>query len=407
MKRFLVSIVVIAILGVLGWRIYEKVEETKTEAGAGAGGRGGPASVAVEIAPVEKGTVREIAQFTGSLSPRSAFILAPKVGGRLEILTVDVGDLVQPGDMIARLEDAEYIQQVEQARAELAVAKAAVAESQSNVNVTQRELERTEILREKKMASESELDEIEAAYAAALAKQQVAAAEVNRRQAALKATEVRLSYTTISATWGEEDGARVVGERFVDEGEMLRANSPIVSILDNSVMTAEIDVIERDYPKVKIGQSATITTDGYPGVEFTGKVVRIAPMLKELSRQASVEIEIDNQDRRLKPGMFIRASIQFDQHEDVTVIPVSALVRREEIQGVFVADLDEKVADFVPVKVGITEGWKAEIIAPPLSGFVVTLGQHLLEDGGAISLPEQSVETGKGPGGGKGSGDSK
>lgn len=402
MKKLIVTLVVLAglgSLGFLGWRIYVKVKEARTQKGGGGrrGGKGGGGvAVAVELSPVRKATVRDIARFTGSLFPRSRFIVAPKVAGRLEKLTVDVGSLVKRGQLIAELDDDEYAQQVEQARAELAVAKATVAECKSALDVAARELERVRTLREKKVASESEFDESEARHAACDAKRKVALAEVARREAALKTTEVRRSYTRIHVSWRNAAETRVVGERFVDEGTMLNANAPIVSILDNSVMTAVIDVIERDYTKVRSGQVAVITTDAFPGREFTGKIVRIAPLLKETSRQARIEMEIPNSERLLKPGMFVRARIEFDRHEKATVVPVAALARREGRLGVFIADTKEMKARFVPLKLGITEGELAQVVEPPLTGQVVTMGHHLLEDGAPIRLPAAEPSETKG-----------
>ncbi|MBN2491630.1 MAG: efflux RND transporter periplasmic adaptor subunit [Planctomycetes bacterium] len=394
MKRAVTALVIAALVGVLGWRIAVKVKE-----GGGNDGRGprrAGFAVAVEISPVEKATVREVSLFTGTLQPRARFVVSPKIAGRLEKLTVDVGDAVRSGDLIAELDDAEYAQQAAQARAELAVARASVAECKSTLEMAERELERVKALREKKVASESELDEQDARYTAARAKHAVALAEVTRREAALKAAEVRLSYTRIRVEWPDADAPRVVGERFVDEGEMLQPNAPIVSVLDNNVMIAQIDVIERDYPRIRIGQPAVLITDGFPDREFTGRILRIAPLLKELSRQARVEIELANEDGVLKPGMFVRARIEFDRHADVTVVPVAALARRDGHQGVFVADTAEKKARFVPVKAGITEGERVEIVEPALSGSVVTLGHHLLEDGAAIALPGEEPAAGAG-----------
>ena len=389
MKKAIMALIVLALLAGVGWRLGLW---TGGE-GPGQGGRHrGGAAVAVEVAPVRKATIRRIGRFTGSLSPRSRFVVAPKVAGRLEKLAVDVGDDVKPGQLIAELDDDEYAQQVEQARAELAVAKATVAECRSAQEVASRELERVRTLRVTKVASESELDETVARNAAADAKHKVALAEVTRREAALKAAEIRLSYTRIHVSWEEDGGPRVVGERFADEGAMLRANDAIVSVLDNSVVIALIDVIERDYPEVRKGQGAVISTDAFPQREFEGRIVRIAPLLKETSRQARVEIEIPNPERVLKPGMFIRARIEFNRHEGATVVPVSALARRNGRTGVFLADTGEEKARFVPVVTGISEGGLAEVVEPELSGLVVTMGHHLLEDGAAIRLPAELPE---------------
>lgn len=387
MRKTIAFLVAATLLGLLAWQIYLKVQQAREQEQAGAQRRGAPA-VAVEIAAVRKTAVQEIGRFTGSLIPRSSFTIAPKVAGRLERLTVDTGDLVVNGQLLAELENDEYVQQLEQARAELAVVKAVVAETKSALELSAKELQRIETLREKKMASESELDETRARQIAADAKYRVALAEVSRREAALKAAEVRLSYTRIHVSWQDDAEHRVVGERFVDEGEMLRANDPIVSVLDNSVMTALVDVIERDYSKVHIGQSATIATDAQPDREFQGKVARIAPLLRETSRQAQIQIEILNTENLLKPGMFIRAQIEFARHEDVTVVPVDSIARRNGQQGVFLADTENLKVSFTPVVLGISDSGVVEVNEPVLSGYVVTLGQHLLEDGASINLPD-------------------
>ena len=105
-----------------------------------------------------------------------------------------------------------------------------------------------------------------------------------------------------------------------------------------------------------------------------------------------VKVKISNDQRLLKPGMFVRVQIEFEQHENVTVVPMAALVKRNGKQGVFEVDRSEKKAHFVPVELGIVNGTRAEILNPPLSDAVVTLGQHLLEDGSNIILPDETPQ---------------
>ena len=389
MRRALAIVVVLGVVGLFGWQVYRKVAASAK----GSGGQRPAVAVAVEVAPVQKINIRDVGQFTGSLLPRSQFIVAPKVPGRLEKLHVDMGDNVRRDQLIAVLDSQEYVQQVEQARAELEVAKATVAECNSSLDVAKREFERAMVLREKKIASESELDEAEARYKACDAKRNVSLAQVAQKDAGLKAAEVRLSYTQIRASWEDGNEVRVVGERFVDEGAMLRANDSIVSVLDVGSLTAVIHVIERDYAKLRVGQTVVATTDAYPGREFPGTVVRVAPLLKETSRQARVEVEVPNPERLLKPGMFVRAQIELDRHDGATVVPFSALARRNGQQGVFLVEPQDMKARFVPVETGIVTGELAEIIQPPLGGLVVTLGHHLLEDGSTVVLPGTGQET--------------
>ena len=114
-----------------------------------------------------------------------------------------------------------------------------------------------------------------------------------------------------------------------------------------------------------------------------------------------MEIEIPNVQKFLKPGMFVRVYIQFDEHDNATVVPITALVKRNGNQGVFIADLKEKKARFIPVTVGIVNGTQAEVLDPAITGSVVTLGHHLLEDGASIILPDKNKADGEQRKGGK------
>ena len=372
------------LLAAVGWRLYES-SSAKPQARLKE-----KMPVAVEAAEVKRTTLTEEGSFTGTLYPRSQFIAAPKVSGRLEKLHVEIGDTVTRNQLIAELESEEYQRQVDQARAELEVAKAALAESKSSLGIAARELERVTTLRQKKIASESELDSAEAQFAAQEARNRVAHAQVVQKEAALKAAEVRLSYTRIRASWEDGGGTRIVGERYVDEGAMLAANTSVVSILDISVLKAVIHVIEKDYPKIRLGQTAQLDTDAFPGRLFTGRVARIAPLLKETTRTGRVELEVANQEGLLKPGMFVRAKIEFSRLNDALVVPTEAIVKRRGARGVFEVKGDLSQAVFVPVKTGLSDRGLVQILEPEIRGPVVTLGHHLLEDGSPVTVLDKA-----------------
>ena len=399
MKKFLAFLVLTSILGAVGWQIAQRISESKkpqmadmaASPGANASKPGGQFSrpaVAVEIADVRQQTIQDAGEYTGSLSPRSQFIVTSNVSGRLERLRVNIGDRIKQNHIIANVDDAIFQEQVQRAKADLDVANANLAEAESALLVAQREFERSQTLSKTNILSQSKLDAAEAAYHAAVARVNVAKATVVSRESALKTAELNLSYTIIKASWSDGAPTRIIAERFVDEGTLLKANDEVVSVVDIQSITCVIYVIERDYFRVKQGQQAEITTDAFAGTVFDGKVARIAPILKETSRQAQIEIDIPNPDERLKPGMFVRVRLRFEQIENATVVPVAALVTRNERQGVFAVDMQRNTATFVPVTVGVTNKDIAQIINPPLSGAVVTLGQHLLEDGARITLPQ-------------------
>lgn len=381
-KTILIAVTVI-IVGLIGWQVVQRI------AGQGSEFERTAAPVAVEIQAVRKDTIRDSGNFTGTLTPKSQFTVAPKIAGRLEKLMVDIGDQVTRNQLIAVLDDEEYNQQVRQAEADLLVVQANLEESRSSLDVAKRELERIEELHKKGISADSELDAARGAYATQEARYKVAQAQVANREAALEAAKVRLSYTKITASWEEGSDTRVVGERFVYEGAMLTPNAPILSVLEINPLLAVIHITDKDYFRIKPGQSAFISSDALPDQTATGEIVRLAPLLKETSREARVEIEFPNPDGLFKPGMFINVQIEFATHQDATVVPVSSVVKRNDQQGIFLADLENEVAKFLPVTVGISTTELAEIIEPPtIDGQVVTLGQHLLADGSPIIISE-------------------
>jgi RND family efflux transporter MFP subunit len=384
MKRTVTLVLVLAVLGGLGWLVHRRLTEAASDKGPD-----GPPATPVAVAEVRRGLIRDVQTFTGTLLPAAQFVVSPKTAGRLETLTVDIGDEVTSGTLIATLDDQEYERLVEVAQAERDVAQANVEEAASTLEMARREYDRAKALQAKGIASPAELDTAETQFKAADAKLKVAQAQVSQREAALHAAQVRLGYTRIAPEWSEGAATWVVGERFADQGDMLRANDPIVSLLDLSTVKAVVHVTERDYPKITVGQRVLVTTDAFGDRTFEGRVARLSPVVKETSRQARVEVSVPNPERLLKAGMFVRAQIEFDRRQDAVIVPSDAVVRRNEQVGVFLADLEAGVAWFVPIEVGIVEGEMTEIRRPALSGLVVVLGQHLLEDGGRIVVPTQ------------------
>jgi len=390
MKKTIVSIIIILFVGIIGWQVYQKIMASESASGSGKRGRRSRVTaVAIEAESVSKIMIRDISSFTGTLYPKSQFNIAPKIQGRIERLMVDISDKVSNGQLIAILDEDEYLQQVDQARAKMEVANAKLEESRSNLNTTKREFDRVKALREKGIASESDLDSATAKFEAGNSMLKVALAQVALEEATLKVAQVRLSYTQIHALWeGGSDTPRVVGERFVDEGAMVSSRDPIVSIIDIDTLIAVIHVIERDYSKIERGQEVEIINDAYPDRSFTGKVVRIAPILVESSRQARIEIEIPNPKAILKPGMFVEANIEFARKDNAVVVPLKALTKSNDQPGIFLVDESEQKARFVSITTGIINEHWVEILNPALSGKVVTLGMDKLEDGSDIILPE-------------------
>lgn len=380
MKRWIITVLVLAVVGALAWAGIGRIQDLQKKPGR----RGDGGAVPVEVAAIERGRIEHVRTFTGTLDPKAEFVVAPKVSGRVDRLNVDLADTVTRGQRVAKLDDAEYVQAVAQAEAEFAVARANLAEAESLLNIAERELQRVEKLRARGVASDSQHDTAKADQLARQARVEVTRAEVTRAQAALETARIRLGYTDVTAGWRGGNEQRLVAERFVDEGETVAANAPLLRIVELDPIIAVFYVTERDYTLLKAGQSVTLRTDAHPGEPFAGSIARIAPVFRETTRQARVEVGVANPALRLKPGMFVRATVVLDRVDDATIVPEQALVRRDGQDGVFVIAADGKTVSWREVVVGFRRDGRAQVSGDGLTTQVVTLGQQLLDDNSVV-----------------------
>lgn len=347
--------------------------------------------VPVEVAAIETGPIERRREFAGSLEASAEFIVAPKVAGRVERITVDLADPVTRGQVVAELDDEELQQAEAQARANLAVARAQAAAADKAVTIARRTHKRVSGLHARDIASEQELDTTRSQLDEAEATLEVARAEVVRASAAHRAAEIRRGYARVTADWTDGDEQRVVAARFADAGATLAANAPLLTIVELDPVVVVVHVTESDYAVLAPNLAISLTTDAFPGESFTGQISRIAPVFREQSRQARVEMTVPNADARLKPGMFVRVRAVLERVEQATIVPAAAVVERGEDTVVFTLAADAQTVEMRTVEVGIREGERVAVTASdgrPLSGRVVVLGQQQLVDGTAIVIPE-------------------
>jgi RND family efflux transporter MFP subunit len=354
----------------------------------------GARATPIEVAPIEQGPIQLRRTFSGALEAPAEFVVAPKVSGRIVRLDVDLADTVTRGQIVAWLDDDEYVQLVAQAEAELLVARANLTEATSALEIVMRELQRIEALRQRGVSSASQFDVVKADQLTKAAQRQVAEAQVARAEAALASAKIRLGYTKVKADWSGGSDQRIVAERFVNAGETVSANAPLLSIVELNPITGVIFVPEKDYARLQRGQPVALTTDAYPGERFEGQIDRIAPVFRQTSRQARIELVAENPEHRLKPGLFIRATVVLDRVSEATIVPEQALTTRDDRLGVFVVSDDSRSVAWREVTVGIREDNRVQVTGEGLSGRVVTLGQQLVNDGAAITIPAEQSETG-------------
>ncbi len=385
----LVILLLIGTVAGSGWVIFSRLQDR-----VGSGKRGKASRpLPVEVAQIQRGPIELRRSFSGALEALAEFVVAPKVSGRVEKLFVNLSDTVRRGQVVGELENAEYVQAVAQAKADLVVAKANLAMSKSALEIANREFERTKELLKRGIASDSESDAARADQLSKQAQLEVADAQVTKAASSLETANIRIGYTKVTASWTGGNDYRLVAERYLDEGQTVAANAPLLLIVELHPIVGVVYVTEKDYARLRPGQVVSLTTDAYPGERFPGRIDRIAPVFSKSTRQARVEMTIENPQHRLKPGMFIRATVVLERVPETTTVPQQALTVRNGKTGVFVVSEDGRSVAWREVKLGIRQGRRVQVEGEGLSGRVVTLGQQLVDDGSAITITDKQSET--------------
>ncbi|MDZ7661147.1 efflux RND transporter periplasmic adaptor subunit [Thiohalophilus sp.] len=383
-KRKTWLLLLLPVLIAIGWLLYTNLNEAPRQQG-----RESDRALPVEVAEVRRGPMQMQRTFSGTLQARAQFVVAPKISGRVKKLYVDLADSVTRGQVVAELDDEEYQQAVARAEADLEVARANLEAAKSALEIARRELARVDQLRKQGLTTDTQYDVAKANQLAKQAEVEVARANLRKAESVLETSRIQLGYTRVRAEWSEGQELRVVGERYVDEGDTVSANAALLRVVEPDPLMAVIQVTEAGYAHLQAGQPATLTTAAYPGESFAARIERIAPLFSEATRQARVELRVNNPTHRLKPGMFIRATITLQEFEAAISVPELALTVREGEQGVFVLDEETQQVRWQPVTADFRQDdWRRILEPADLRGRVVTLGQQFLDDGVAVRVVE-------------------
>jgi membrane fusion protein (multidrug efflux system) len=323
-------------------------------AAGGAGAAGGGGKPTVEVAQVELMNLVDEAQTVGSLRSRQGVVLRPEVSGRITQLNFRDGDRVKKGQLLVQFDDQLPAAQVQQAQAELNIAKA---------NNT-----RNAELVAQNFISRRTLDESAAA-------QQVAEAKL----ALARASESRLK---IMAPF---DG--LAGIRSVNVGDYLKDGADIVNLEDMDAIFVDYRLPERFQAKIRRGQSSVVELDALPGRKFSAIVLAIDPLIDANGRSVGVRACIDNRRLQLRPGMFARVNAVFGQRDSARVIPEEAIVpqggKQFVIKVINGTTPNTRVTQRTEVKIGLRSPGKVEVLEGLEPGeTVVTAGQQRLQRDG-------------------------
>jgi HlyD family secretion protein len=280
-----------------------------------------------EAAVVDTLVVRVSA--TGNLQPTNQVDVGSELSGIIDQVLVDVNDRVKKGQVLARLDLSKLEDAVAKSRANLASAQAQVLQARATVAQSRAELSRmrqVSALSGGKVPSASEMDTAEADLKRAEADEAKALAVVRQAQADLQSDETNLRKASIRSPI---DG--VVLAREVDPGQTVAASfqAPVLFTLaeDLSKMELQVDVDEADVGQVSEGQNATFTVDAWPGRRFDAVITKVSFGSQEKDGVISylTELQVDNADLSLRPGMTGTAEIITLVRENALLVPNAAL----------------------------------------------------------------------------------
>lgn len=334
--------------------------------------------ITVSLARSELGLVRERLLLTGSLKPKEQVDVVPKVTGRAQNIRVHVGDRVRAGDLIAELERDELEQQVRRAEAAIQVARASLAQREAELANAEAQLKRAEVLRAGGLISPQDYDAQKTAAEVVRAQLELTRAQLRQAEAELRELRIRLEQTYIYAPISGQ-----VATRYVDVGALVGPSTPIVRIVNLSTLVTAANVPEREVGKLRVGNVARVQVDAFGDRVFTGRIVRISPVLDEATRSARIEIEIPNPENLLKAEMFARVELDLGTTRQAVLIPRDSLVYRGQQPGVYLVEGDRPV--FRPIETGLTQGDKVEVLANLQPGVeIVGTGATMIAEGDRI-----------------------
>ncbi len=369
--------------------------------GGPGGGFGGPrAPMTVEVAAVKRSEIIESMTVVGNLIGAATVEAVPKVSGRLESVSARLGDRVTRGQPLAKVEDFEIREQVKQAQASFDVSAATIRQREADLKLAQTNLDRSKNLYERQLIPKQTFDDTDARYQAAAAQVDLAKAQYAQAQARLDELKINLGNTVIASPV-----SGFVGKRALDPGAWVTPNSVFISVVDIGVVRLVANIVEKDLRRITAGMKADVEVDAFPGEKFAARVARVAPVLDPATRTATIEVEIDNSQFRLKPGMYAKVTFTVEHRKNILTIPTNAVVDLGGKKGVFLPG-EGDVAKFQAIDIGMSDATQVEVAGLAEGTRIITTGATALREGDRIApLGQGAGRGGNGAGrGGRGAG---
>jgi multidrug efflux pump subunit AcrA (membrane-fusion protein) len=415
-KKVLILIGMLILLAVVFyWTGADSKKETKASPPAA---KNSKRLIPVEIVSVHQGPIERRLHMTGSIVAEATVDVFSKVPGILEKLEVEQGDRVTANQAVAMVEREEKEAELQEDRAaldvlrarwaqmetgarpeEIAQAEQLVRQAKASWQTSVDDYQRLKNLKERGFISQQHLDEAmlkvtlsEAEYQSASEKltllrkgarqedRDALLAQIRQAEATVRLAEMHLANTTIRVPLGG-----IISKRYVDRGALVGTSTPILRIVAMDRVKVVIQVVERELARLRSKATADINVDAYGDEVFTGKVTAISPTVDPESRTADVEVQVDNTDHRLKPGMFARVDLTVERRDKALLVPKDSLLRESGPPRVFV--LDGGKASLREITLGLEGEEYVEVVGGLQEGEEVILaGQYELNNGMAVNV---------------------
>jgi multidrug efflux pump subunit AcrA (membrane-fusion protein) len=341
----------------------------------------GPKPVKAKVVTVEYKQLRRDVESVGSLLAYEEVVVSSEVEGKVERVLADIGDrvakgqpLVKVGPMELELTAQQQRASYQQTRARLGLPDgghdlkdlgdaAEVKRAQAALEDARQRYERTQSLHKEGLVSRGDYDAVEANYKSAKASYDMARqsvenlrAELQQKRAGMEFAEKKLADTLIRAPFAGQ-----VKERMVTQGQYLKVQAPVMSIVNVDPLRVRLQVPEKVAGWIGVGQAVSVSVEAFPGREFVGKVSRMSPSVDTQTRTLELEALLENKQGLLKPGFFVKARIASNHVEAVLLIPHDAVRYVFGVYKVFAVDDQAKLKE-TEVKLGERSGSDVEIV---------------------------------------------
>jgi RND family efflux transporter MFP subunit len=352
-----------------------------------------PPEVEVAFARADKGGRAALLNASGYVTPRQRATIAAKITARVNEIYVDEGMQVEPGQVLARLDDSDARARLISAMAERAATAATVGDLQVNLDNAERELKRVEELWDRKLVAEQSRDQAKMAVDSFKARIALAREQVGAAEARVKVAQQDLDNCTVRAPFGG-----IVVSKDAQRGEMVSPVSAgggftrtgIATIVDMASLEIEVDVNESYIARVKAAQPVTAVLDAYPDWPIPAKVRTVIPTADRQKATVKVRATFDRLDPRILPDMGVKVTFLGEERAAPAtagrvLIARASLVDEAGTTAVFV-HRDGKV-ERRAVRLGQARGNDQEVIAGLSDGEqVVTAGAKQLRDGQSVRV---------------------